>query len=76
MFWVSYPQAGTISLAELKAELPVFDFAEACAREQGVMVLPANIMQFDGNYFRIGFGRRSLTQALEPFEQFINERFA
>jgi len=73
LFWVGYPQAGTIGLAELKAELPVAEFAAAALREQGLLLLPANIMQFDGNYFRLGFGRRSLSQALEHLEQFLGD---
>ncbi|MCY4466331.1 MAG: aminotransferase class I/II-fold pyridoxal phosphate-dependent enzyme [Chloroflexi bacterium] len=75
LFWVSYPRCGTISLAELKADMPVSEFAEAIVGEQGVMVLPGNIMQFAGNYFRLGFGRRSLPQAFEPFEQFIHDHW-
>ena len=73
LFAATYPQAGTVALAELKAEWDVYEFAEAAVREQGVMVLPANIMKFTGNYFRLGFGRRSLPHALEPFEQFVQE---
>lgn len=74
LFWVSYPRCGTISLAELKADMPVSEFAEAIVNEQGVMILPGNVMQFAGNYFRLGFGRRGLLQAFEPLEQFIHER--
>ncbi|MCY4146411.1 MAG: aminotransferase class I/II-fold pyridoxal phosphate-dependent enzyme [Chloroflexi bacterium] len=74
LFWVDYPRCGTISLAELKADMPVSEFAEAIVNEQGVMALPGNIMRFAGNYFRLGFGRRSLPQAFEPFEQFIHDR--
>ena len=74
LFALRYPQAGTIALAELKADMDVFAFAEAAVSEQGVMVLPAKIMQFGGNYFRLGFGRRSFPHALEAFEQFIQER--
>ena len=74
LFWIAYPQAGTIALAELKADMPVDEFAEALVREQGVMVLPASIMKFEGNYFRLGFGRRSLPHALEGLEQFIQDR--
>ena len=74
LFWVSYPRCGTVSLAELRADLPVYDFAKAAVDEQGVMILPGNIMQFDGNYFRLGFGRRAMPRALEPFEQFIQDQ--
>ena len=73
LFWVSYPQSGTITLVELKADMPVGDFADLAVAEQGVMVLPAGIMLFEGNYFRLGLGRRSLPHALEPIGQVIND---
>ena len=35
------------------------------------MVLPAKAMKFDGNCFRLSFGRRDLSHALEAFAQFV-----
>ena len=74
LFEVDYPRCGTVSLAELRADMPVSEFSAAAVREQGLMILPGNIMQFNGNYFRLGFGRRALPHAFEPLEQFIHER--
>ena len=74
LFWLSYPACGTITLVELRADMPVSEFAEAVVAECGVMVLPADVMLFEGNYFRLGLGRTSLPHALEPFEQFIIDR--
>jgi len=76
LFWIAYPQCGTITLVELAADMPVGDFAAAALREAGVMVLPAEIMLFEGNYFRLGLGRRSLPQALERLEPVISNCFA
>lgn len=76
LFWVSYPQAGTVTLVELKADMAVADFAEAAVAQQGLMVLPASVMKFEGNYFRLGLGRRGLPHALEPFGQFIDDYFS
>ena len=73
LFWVCYPRAGTITLVELRADVAVDDFAQAAVQEGGVMVLPASVMKFDGNFFRLGLGRRSLPHALEPLEQVISE---
>ncbi|MCY3977757.1 MAG: aminotransferase class I/II-fold pyridoxal phosphate-dependent enzyme [Chloroflexi bacterium] len=75
LFWLSYPKCGTITLAELTADMPVAEFANAAVAEQGLMVLPADVMLFEGNYFRLGLGRTTLPHALEPFEQFINDHF-
>lgn len=76
LFWIAYPNCGTITLAELKAEMPVSDFAAAALREAGVTVLPAEVMHIEGNYFRLGLGRRSLPEALEALEPVIRECFA
>lgn len=75
LFRVSYPQAGTITLVELTADMGVYDFAETIVKEAGVMILPANIMNYEGNYFRIGFGRRDFPQVLEHVEDFITTTF-
>ncbi len=71
VFSIHYPQAGTVGLVELTADMDVAEFADGAVREAGVMVLPAKVMKFKGNYFRIGLGRRALPHALEPFEQYV-----
>ncbi len=73
LFWVRYPQSGTVTLVELRADRSVDDFAAAAVADQGVTVLPASVMLFEGNYFRLGLGRRNLPQALEPLEQVISD---
>ena len=71
LFRIHYPQAGTVGLVELTADMDVSDLADGAVREAEVMVLPAKIMKFAGNYFRIGLGRRALPQALEHFDQYV-----
>ncbi|MCY4020396.1 MAG: aminotransferase class I/II-fold pyridoxal phosphate-dependent enzyme [Chloroflexi bacterium] len=71
LFRIHYPGAGTVGLVELTADMDVNEFADGAVREAGVMVLPAKVMKFEGNYFRIGLGRRALPHALEPFEQYV-----
>ena len=73
LFWVRYPQSGTVTLVELRADRSVDDFAAAAVADQGVTILPASVMLFESNYFRLGLGRRSLPQALEPLEQVISD---
>ena len=72
-FDLHYPRAGTVCLGELKAPVPITDFADGALREAGVMVLPAPVMLFDGNYFRLGLGRRSLPSALEALDGFVHD---
>ncbi len=74
LFWATYPQAGTVTLVELRSETPVDEFASEALDEAGVMVLPASVMLFEGNYFRLGLGRRGLPNALEHLQGVIEAR--
>ena len=74
LFRVRYPQVGHGHAGGTPvADASVDDFAAAAVAEQGVTVLPASVMLFEGNYFRLGLGRRSLPHALEPLEQVISD---
>jgi len=35
--------------------------------------MPSRIYDFPGNYFRIGFGRKNMPEALVRFEAFLEE---
>ncbi len=41
-------------------------------KKQNVLLLPGGIYDY-GGYFRIGFGRKKIPEALEQFEQFVLE---
>lgn len=70
-FWWSRPKAGTVTLAELTMDTPIAEFAEQAVASHGVMIVPNTIFDYDGNYFRLGFGRRNLPQVLEQLEAFL-----
>ena len=67
----SRPNAGTITLVELKRNIAIDDFVEKLVSEKGVMMVPASQFEYDGNYFRLGFGRRNLPEALEHLDDFL-----
>jgi hypothetical protein len=37
-----------------------------------VMLLPSSVYGFEGNYFRIGFARKNMPEALEKLEDFLS----
>ena len=41
--------------------------------KKGVLLLSADIYDMDGPYFRMGYGRKGIPQALEKFEEFLVE---
>lgn len=68
------PKAGTVTLAELLLDVPVDRFAAELVSSEGVMIVPASQFDLDGNYFRLGFGRRNLPEALAHFEAFLQKQ--
>jgi aspartate/methionine/tyrosine aminotransferase len=65
------PRAGTVTLAEFRGSTPIDTFAEKLVTEKGVMLVPASQFDYEGPYFRLGFGRRSLPDALARLEEFL-----
>jgi aspartate/methionine/tyrosine aminotransferase len=69
--WVR-PQSGTIAFLELLLPIPINQLTEKLVKEKGVLIMPADIFDYPGNFFRIGFGRRNMAEILELFEEFLN----
>ncbi len=67
--WVK-PKAGTIGFVKLHEDIKVEDFCLDLVESKGVMLLPATEYGYEGNNFRVGFGRKNMIQALERLEEF------
>lgn len=70
--WIR-PQGGCVGFVHYKAHHPIDELAETLVHKQGVLLMPSRIYDFPGNYFRIGFGRKNMPQALLRFEAFLEE---
>ncbi len=46
-------------------------FCDACAAGCGVLLLPGTLYGDAGNHFRIGFGRKNMSEALARLEEFL-----
>ena len=66
--WVR-PRAGPVGFPRL-IERDVDEFAAALVEREGVLILPASRFGYPGNYFRLGFGRRDMLDALNRMERF------
>jgi len=64
--WVR-PRAGCIGFPRLRGDVPVEQFAEEMVERAGVLVLPGTMYDHPGGHFRVGFGRRNFSEALERF---------
>ena len=69
--WVR-PKAGPIAFPRL-LEGDVEAFCHALVTQAGVLLLPGSLFDQAGNYFRIGFGRRNMAEALRRLEKFLTE---
>lgn len=72
--WVR-PRAGSVGFPRLRADVPIERFAYDLVSEAGVLVLPGTVYDFPGLHFRIGFGRKTMPEALARLEQFAKTRW-
>jgi aspartate/methionine/tyrosine aminotransferase len=66
------PNAGPIAFVKMLFDTNDMAFAEKAMKEKSILLLPGGVYDFNG-YFRIGFGRRKIPEALEQFEAFVLE---
>lgn len=67
------PIAGTIGFVKWLGEKNVQQLADDLVQQHGIMILPAAVYDYEGNYFRLGFGRRNLTEGLEQFSAYLTD---
>lgn len=68
--WVR-PQGGCVGFVKFKNDISIDDFSLALVKEQGVLLMPASIYSYDGNHFRLGFGRKNMSEALNKLKDFL-----
>jgi aspartate/methionine/tyrosine aminotransferase len=70
----SRPQSGTMAVLKLLLPIPIEVFAEDLVRTEGVLIMPGSVFDLPGNFFRIGFGKRSMASILERFESYLHRQ--
>ncbi len=69
------PKAGPIAFLKLKSEISIQQFCINLVEQKSVMLLPSTVYNFPGNYFRLGFARKNMKEALEKLEEFVRQNF-
>lgn len=64
---------GPVAFHKLLIDMPVKDFCQMAVDKKGVLLLPATIYDMDEPYFRMGYGRKGVPEALDKFEEFLFE---
>ena len=71
------PTACTTGVMRIKSWLLEFPgggasgFCDVLVKEAEVLLAPANMFGMDGDYVRVGFGRKNMPEALQALEAFI-----
>ncbi len=64
------PIAGPIAFPACLG-MPVEEFCRRAVEQKGVLLLPGSLYEEGGHHFRVGFGRKTVPQALELLEQLL-----
>lgn len=68
--WIP-PQAGSVAFPRWNGSIPIDQLARDLVISQEVMVVPGNIFDCPGNYFRVGLGRKTFADGLMRFDNFL-----
>jgi aspartate/methionine/tyrosine aminotransferase len=66
--WVR-PSASSIGFPRYRGSEGIDAFSERLAREQGVLLLPGSVYDYGDGYFRVGFGRSNLPEAVARLDR-------
>ena len=64
---------GPVAFHKLLIDMPVKDFCQMAVDKKGVLLLPSDIYDMEGQYFRMGYGRKGVSDSLMKFEEFLIE---
>lgn len=68
--WIR-PEGGCVGYVKYLSDEPVDLMCDKLVKEKGVLLMPASLYEDSSNYFRIGFGRKNMKDALIRFEEFL-----
>jgi Aspartate/tyrosine/aromatic aminotransferase len=74
LFQNNRPKCGPIAFHKMKLDLPIETFCEDLVQKKGVLLLPSSIYNFEGPYFRMGYGRKGFEKCLNIFEEYLTEQ--
>ncbi|MFX0076567.1 MAG: aminotransferase class I/II-fold pyridoxal phosphate-dependent enzyme [Candidatus Hermodarchaeota archaeon] len=69
------PKAGSIAFPRLLIGESVEYFCFGLLKENSVLLMPSTNYEYGDSHFRIGFGRKNMPEALQKFEEYLNENY-
>lgn len=74
LFLFNKPMAGPVAFIRMNIDMSIEEFCDKLVAEKGVLLLPSDIYSYEGQYFRIGFGRKNFGESLAKFEEYLTEK--
>ncbi len=71
LFAWSHPAAGSTAFPAIRFDEDVERFCIRLAEEQGVLLLPGTVFDYDNRHFRMGYGRRDMPRSLGRLEEAV-----
>ncbi len=68
IFVNNVPAAGPIAFHKLKMSGGIRAFCEDLIQRKGVLLLPGDVYEADGDYFRMGYGRKNFKECLNQLD--------
>lgn len=74
VFVNNVPVAGPIAFHKLKKPGGIRAFCEDLIQRKGVLLLPGDMYEADGDYFRMGYGRKNFKECLNQLDDDLDGR--
>lgn len=71
LFTYNRPMAGPIAFHKLNIATPVTEFCDDLIKRKGVLLASDKLFDMKGNYFRMGYGRKSFKAVLDIFDEYL-----
>jgi len=71
LFRYNRQQAGPIAFHEMKIDHSIDVFCNQLVKDSGVLLLPGNVYDYTGKYFRMGYGRADFEENLSRFDAYL-----
>ena len=68
--WIE-PKGGSTAFVKLSPKFQAEEFCDKIIMDKNIMIVPGEIFDYEGNYFRIGLGRENFKEILSELEEYI-----
>lgn len=74
LFNYNKPAAGPIAFHKINIDIPIGQFCNKLVEDSGVLLLSADVYEYDDQYFRMGYGRMDFESNLKIFEEYLTSK--